>query len=153
MRNFKFKPTSDEKATSIIMAFSSRWLDDMKKDAFSVVFRKAFPKSLPVEWIYAYLSAPVSAVAARMRVKAWTYEDLGDAVTHASKSLLSETDIREYAKGYGGLTVIAVHAIEMAEPRLNLRTLEAEFDFWPSSTYQPISSAGKEKFDEMGFSK
>ena len=68
MQPFTLKATGDDCSRSIIVAFHNAWFEPIQKKAFSVFFRKKAPMKFQPDCVYAYTTAPVSALIARMSV-------------------------------------------------------------------------------------
>lgn len=149
MKTFTLKATRDDSSRSIIVAFRSLWYDPIQRGAFSVFFRKKAPLKFQPDLVYAYLTTPVSAIVAQLSISRCESQDVKQAAGLAKKSLLTQEEILAYAKQYTRLFVFTVDAIHLAKNPLTLQRLEAEYDFWPSSNFTPLSENGKTTIDRL----
>jgi hypothetical protein len=153
-RDFLLKKKRNEPGDSIIISFDANWVEPMQQSEFSVVFRKHRPARMEPRWMYAYCSKPVSAIVARMPVISVLELPLDEAVKMCDRSMHTEDQIRKYAKStfrdYMSLVVYEIGIVEYAKSPIPLRLLVADFDYWPSSTFIPLSVEGKRILDKLG---
>ena len=110
--NFKLKWTSSDPSTAIMLTFAGYSLEPLLAGKLKVVFRKMGPSTFTPTVVYAYVSAPASAVVARFPVASWEKQPLATALRHAARGLVSEEYLRQYAHGYNDLLVITPGPIQ-----------------------------------------
>jgi predicted transcriptional regulator len=153
-KEFALKKLRDETGDSVIVSFSARWAVPMQQNGFSVVYRKHRPAKMETHWMYAYCSRPVSAIVARMPVKSVTDMSIDEAIALSDRSMHSRQEILNYTKSafrdYTSLVVYEIGAIEYSACPIPLRLLIEKYDYWPSSSFIPISDEGKRILDKLG---
>lgn len=154
MANFTLKATEKDRSGAIILSFHAKWDVPLRERKISVVFRKDGPRRFNPDWLYAYLTAPVSAITAKMPVTSYRKMALDEAVKLAPEGLLTEEGLRAYASApysasYSELVVFRIGEIQAASSPVTMRQLQTEFSFWPSPTYIPLSEAGKATLDRL----
>jgi predicted transcriptional regulator len=115
----------------------------------SVVFRKTGLRAFQPACLYAYLSAPTSAIVAKMSVTSYEYLDVEEAIQLAGKGQISIEELRAYATNYSKLLVYRIGKVYMAKHPATFQKLSSEYDFWPSSTFIPLSKTGATTLDRI----
>lgn len=125
----------------------------------SVVFRKTGPRSFTPESLYVYLNAPVSAIIGRLPVSEYLSMSLDDAIELADQGMISEAELRDYAKQpygkhYSRLVVYRVGRIEVAEAPVTMKLLQSDYGFFASPNFIQLSTSGAQILDGLaGFTK
>ncbi len=149
MALFKLKATKTDRSRSIILSFHSKWYEAVQKGEFSVVFRKMGPIKFVPDLLYAYLTAPVSAIIARAEVTKYEHLPIEDALLLSRQGLLTKDEVRSYGLHYSHLFVFHLGQISISQSPVTMQHLVSNYDFWPSSTFIPLSGAGKETIDRL----
>ena len=104
--------------------------------------------------MYAYLTRPVSGIVAKIPVLSVERMRVDEAVKLAEQSMHTEQEIRDYCGSMGclfrELFVYRIGKVQYGERKIKLRNLVDTFDFWPSSTFIPLSHEGCKTLDELG---
>jgi len=150
MPRFTLRATNDDSSRSIMLAFHSKWHEPIQSKSFSVVFRKFGPRDFTPDWIYAYVAQPVSAIVAKLEVTSYRLLPVADAVKLARKGLLTEEELRTYSARFSTLVVFGIGSSQLARRPVSLLTLKTDYDFWPDSTFIPLSMRGTTTLDELG---
>jgi len=150
MAKFKLKAAKGESSRAIILSFHSKWYESLRQKQFTVVFRKMGPKSFCPDVMYAYLTRPVSAIVAKIQVPRYEVLPIGEAAALAPQGLLTEHELRDYGTTYSELVVFWIEDIRMASAPITMKKLVADFDFWPSSSFIPLSKSGQHTLDSLG---
>lgn len=148
--NFKLKWTPDDPSTAIMLTFSGDAQEPLLEGKLEVLFRKMGPQSFKPTLVYAYVSAPASAIVAKFEVDSWEREPVDVAISLASKGLVSEDYLRSYSKGYSDLLVIKPGPIQVADTPITLKQMSNAYEFWPSSTFMPLSANGIQTLNRLG---
>jgi predicted transcriptional regulator len=149
MPQFKLKATEDDKSHSIILSFHSKWYDPLREGKCSLVFRKTGPKRFKPDRLYAYLSAPISAVVARIPVIGYEEMPLEQAVRLAAKGFISRQELLSYAGERPTLVVYTIGPPAIARRPVTRIALMEKYDFAPSQTYIPVSETGQSLLDHL----
>ena len=147
---FKLKRTSTDPSDAIIVTFAGRWLDAIHNHEIVSVFRKMGPTDFTPRVVYLYVAAPTSAIVARSRLRDYAHMAVSDALKVCKSGRLSEAELRDYAGSYKELIVMRLGDIEIAQHPISLKELADDFDYWPSSTFIPLSGTGVETLDRVG---
>jgi len=149
--HFALKRTPEDPSNAIILSFAGEWDVPLRSQEVSVVFRKSGPSAFVPDQMFAYIAAPVSAITAKMRVESSVFMPIDEAVAYCDAARLTEDALREYAKDYAEVLVFHIADIEPATKPISRVLLTEQFDFWPSSTYIPLSSTGVATLETLGF--
>lgn len=150
---FALKWNASDPSTAIILTFDDRWRQPLSAGDISAVFRKRCPSFFIPTIIYAYFAKPSSAIAARFPVISWERQPLAEAVGCAGKGRISPEELRSYAKGYDDLLVITIGQVEAAQSPVTHAYLCERYDYWPSSTFTPLSGTGVKTIDALAHFK
>ncbi len=148
MAHFEWRRTKDDPGKAIILSFSGHWYEPLRTGKLSVVFRKMAPR-FELDWIYAYLAAPIKAIVARARVTRCEHIDVDMAVALADCGAIAPDELRAYAKRWSQLWVLHIGEIEMAQSPVAYETLRNEYGYYQSSTYTPLSASGTAALDAL----
>ena len=149
--HFKLKWTSEDPSNAIILTFSGEWELPLRDGNISVVFRKTGPSGLVPRLMYPYVAQPASAIIGKMEILSYESMDIDAATRLCSEGSITEAKLREYAKDYGQLFVFHVGPFQNAATPITHRLLNDKYDYWPSSTFIPLSASGVATLDELGF--
>ena len=108
MAVFSLKATSEDHANAIIQSFSSKWQHLLLSNVVRVVFRKQGPKTFRPNLLYAYLSAPVSAIVGKADVLQYEFLPTEQALDMASQGSIDVRELRAYAGEYAQLLVMRI---------------------------------------------
>ncbi len=133
-----------------MLTFSGDAREPLLEGKLEVLFRKMGPQGFEPTLVYAYVSAPASAVVAKFEIDSWDREPVDVAIGLASKGLVSEDYLRSYSKGYTELLVIKPGPIQVAETPITLKQMSDAYEFWPSSTFMPLSGNGILTLNTLG---
>ena len=120
----------------------------------SVVFRKKGPTRFVPDWIYAYLTTPISAITVRAPVLSYQYLPLSQALSLAKQGGIAEDELQSYADQpfsprYLELLVYSIGEIEVAKSPVTMQVLATKYGFWPSPSFIPLSTIGKATIDRL----
>lgn len=132
-----------------MLTFAGNSMEPLLAGQLDVVFRKMGPSMFTPSLVYAYVSAPSSAVVAKFSVISWERQPLKQALQQSVRGMLSEAYLRQYAQGYNELLVIRPGPIQVARTPVTLKLLSTEYEFWPSSTFMPLSGKGVATLDRL----
>jgi len=150
MRRFKLKAGSRETGEGIILAFHSKWLVPLLDDDVGVVFRKMGPTWFSPKVVFAYLSAPISSIVARMSVTKYEFVPTETALACAERGKIEKEELRAYASGYSQLLLIEVAQVAKAETPITCAKLSSDYDYSPSSTFIPLAKEGIDTLNALG---
>ncbi len=150
---FKLKRKLDDESDAIVLTFNQRWLEPLTYGRVSVVFRKSGPTDFTPQLVYAYIAAPTSSIAFRMEITSYSSMPVEATFELADAGAISKSDLKSYAGSNHNLVVMRIGQIFVAELPITCDFLAQNFNFWPSSTYIPLSSAGVATLDELGHFK
>ena len=100
--------------------------------------------------IYAYMSAPISAIVARMPIISYSSLLTQEAIKLAGRGCIDYGELQDYAKGMKELLVMEIGQVAVARNPITCTFMSANFNFWPSSTFIPLSASGARNLDELG---
>lgn len=144
------KRTPTDSSNAIILTFDSRWRLPLTQGEIRVVFRKMGPTDFIPDTVYAYIASPDSAIVARAPILA--YETLGiqDALDLADDGKLSRRELLEYVGEWKHLIVMRLGNLWVADTPITYAHLSEKYNYWPSSTFIPLSATGKNILDKLG---
>ena len=148
-RRFKLKWTDDDPGNSFMLSFHSKWQTPICNGEVSVVFRKTWPTKIDARAIYAYFGAPTSAIAAKFPIEGLELLPIQDALAFSAAGAISRAELETYATDFDAIYVCHIGSVEVANSPVDRKFLTDEYDFWPSSTYMPLSSYGEETLDRL----
>jgi len=147
--HFKLKWSPTDPSNAIILSFAGENLDSIIAGRLSVVFRKMGPTAFTPDLVYAYVGSPTSAIVAKFQVESWNRQPLEIALRLAKQGHLTKEYLRSYANGQTDLIVITARSFQVAKHPLKLKKLTDDYDFWPSSTFMPLSATGTATIDHL----
>ncbi len=147
---FELRACKGEPSRSIMIAFHAKWHEALRDSKVSVVFRKFGPRHFDPEWIYAYLTQPISAVVAKLEVTSYQHMTLDEAAKLAERGLLTKQELLSYGARWEHLYVFGVGSIHMALTPITFRHLADTYGYWPDSTFISLTSNGEAVLDELG---
>lgn len=140
----------DENCDAIVLAFNQKWNDPLLAGKIKVVFRKQGPHCFTPSLMYAYITAPISAIIARMPIISHTSMPTEKAILLATRGDIDVEELRHYAKDLDNLLVTEIGQIAVAKRPITLSYMSANFNFWPSSSFIPLSASGARTLDKLG---
>jgi predicted transcriptional regulator len=146
----RLKRTPSDEADAIILTFNHRWEQMLTKGKIEVVFRKQGPSNFTPRLIYAYVSAPTSAIVCRMPVIAYSTMPVAKALEFADRGCIEVDELKSYAGASNSLIVMELGAILVARSPITCEYLSQHYNYWPSSTFIPLSKSGVAILDELG---
>ena len=149
MSSFSLKASSDDNSQSIILSFHARWVEPLREQKCTAVFRKRGPTKLTPTMIYVYAARPISAIVARMPVLEYQYVDTEVALKMANKGAISREELASYANRWDQLLIYTIGKVEFASEPVSRTTLSSDYGFAPSQTYIPLSHDGKSILDHL----
>jgi predicted transcriptional regulator len=147
---FELKRSPEDESNAILLTFDSRWRTSLVTGQVRVVFRKMGPKAFVPDLMYAYVASPDSAIVARMPITSYAAMPLKDAVQLADQGAISAEELIQYAHTWQELIVMHVGAVAVAKAPITYDYLAKEYNYWPSSTFIPLSRTGKTVLDKLG---
>ena len=147
---FKLRSTEDDQSNAIVQTFSDKWRKPLIEGHVRVVFRKNGPRQFTPTMMYAYVAGPTSAIVAKMAITSYTTMSINEAVKLASSGAITEAELRDYAESYSQLVVMPVDLPRIARSPITYKFLSAEYNYWPSSTFIPLSQHGVQILDKLG---
>ncbi len=147
---FELKRSPEDESNAILLTFDSKWRAPLVTGNIRVVFRKMGPKAFVPDLMYAYVASPDSAIVARMPITSCTAMSLKDAVQLADEGCISPEELIQYAHTWQELIVMHVGAVAVAMEPISYDYLAKEYNYWPSSTFIPLSGNGKKVLDKLG---
>ena len=150
MPTFKLRWTMEDPSEALILTYSSSWKQEILQRAFSVEFRKSGPMNLDPEWVYAYVTAPVAAIVARMPVKDFGHIAVKQAFALVKHALFNEVELEKYAGTMGDLYFYRFGPIQVAKQPITYKVLSSEYGYHTSSNFFPLSEYGRQTLDSLG---
>ena len=147
---FHLKRTSTDQSDAILLTFSHKWCDLIRSDRVRAVFRKQGPLGFTPQLMYVYASAPTSAVIARMPIVSYEILPTAEAFTFADLGAIDVAELRQYGRTMDTLIVMKTGSVFVAESAITFAFMAKHFNFWPSSTFIPLSATGVKKLDDLG---
>ena len=151
--HFALKWTADDPSNAIILTFGGDWHQPLVSGDIDVVFRKMGPRHFEPDLLFAYVAAPISAIVARVAITRYERLSLRDAERLANRANLTPKELRSYAIGYDDVIVMELAPVVTTRHPITLDYLSKHYEFWPSSTYTPLSKAGVATLNKLGFSR
>jgi predicted transcriptional regulator len=150
MPYFTLKWTPEDPSNSLIQTYRSVWERQILNDEFSFEFRKTGPNNMTPDRVYVYLTRPVQAIVARLPVKDCGYITLEKALSVSKQSLLSIDELRVYAAGRAELYFYQFGKIDVAKHPITNAMLAADYGYFPSANFFPLSGEGRDTLDRLG---
>lgn len=147
---FRLRWTKEDPSDALILTYSSSWKQKILDRAFSVEFRKSGPRNLDPEWVYAYVTAPVAAIVARMPVTDFGDIPVKQALALVKHGLFNEAELERYAGGMSSLYYYRFGPIQLAKKPITYQVLSAEYGYHTSSNFFPLSDYGRLTLDTLG---
>lgn len=144
------KRCQGDTSDAIILTFDSRWREPIVSAQVRVVFRKMGPSDFTPNLMYIYIAAPDSAIVARSPITKYETLNLADALLLADDGKISRDALTEYARDRRQLIVMHLGEIAIAQSQITYLRLAEDFNFWPSSTFIPLSESGRRVLDKLG---
>ena len=144
------KRTASDTSDALILTFHHQWEQPLKRGAVHVVFRKQGPPGPPPKIIYAYISAPTSAIVCRIAVHKHENVSLNQAIRLADQGSITVEELKKYAGNRASLVVTHIDRPQIARKPIACEFLSKNYNFWPSSTYIPLSGTGVKVLDRLG---
>lgn len=141
---------TEQKTSSLLVAFEERWLEPLLRNRVSVVFRKRLPGVAAADWLYLYVADPTSAIIGRARVQRYERMFVNDALAIAARGGLTREALRDYATGFGRLSVFSIGPIAESQKPIYLKYLIDVFHFEPPDEFYVLSKQGKAAIDKLG---
>ena len=139
-----------DESDAIIVTFHQQWRAPLLAGEIDVVFRKLGPRDFVPRLLYAYVSAPISAIIARAPIEAYHDLPLTEALRLSDRGAIEKEELRQYAAGWLRLIVMELGQISVASTPLSCKSLSAKYNYWPSSTFIPLSRTGVQTLDQLG---
>ena len=146
----RLKRIPSDAADAVILTFNHRWEQMLLEKKLDVVFRKQGPADFTPKLIYAYVSAPTSAIVCRVSIVAYDEMPVDKAVTLADRGCIDVSELKSYAGMNGKLIVMELGAILVAKSPITCEYLSQHYNYWPSSTFIPLSKSGVAILDKLG---
>jgi len=147
---FKLKRQPNDVSNAIILTFHGKWYLPLIQGDVTLVFRKYLPADFTPSLVYAYVCAPTSAIVARMDVLLYESLPAREVIELAEEGLHSRNELRSYAKDFSELQIMRFGATRVAKNVITQKTLTEKYQFWPASTFIPLSSKGVKTLDSLG---
>jgi predicted transcriptional regulator len=146
----RLKRIPSDQADAVILTFNHRWEQTLLEKKLDIVFRKQGPSDFIPKLIYAYVSAPRSAIVCRMQIVAYDEMPIAKAVTFADRGCIDVPELKSYAGIDGKLIVMKLGVILAAKSPITFEYLSRNYNYWPSSTFIPLSKSGVAILDDLG---
>lgn len=138
---------AEELAGAVVVSFDAQWMDIICARKIKSILRKRTPTTSQVQWLYAYVNSPISAVVARTAVKKVSSVSLSAAISKARDLGLSASQIRSYFAKAQHVGLYEINDIEVAKTPLQLDSIRKELIFYPPQSFIFLSKVGKEILD------
>ena len=148
MNTYKSNGQGDS-SNSIVVSFHSKWKDLVLDKSVKAFLRKRGPAALKPEWVYVYVSAPISTIVGRMSIQGVSETSLSDCLLLQKETLLSSEEVCQYAENYKSLFVFNVNNTQIAKKELSLQSLNKHAKFSPPQSFLVLSEDGKSLIDEL----
>ena len=119
----------------------------MINNEIRVVLRKSGPKRFTPELMYVYFSTTISAVAARLPIVSYDVRTVATARLLAEDGHISREVLVSYARDRQEFVVMDAGQAAVAHNPITRTHMSAEYNFWPSSTFIPLSGTGRRTSD------
>ena len=150
--NLLRRNSAEEDSEAVVVSFAMKWLNSLKANDISVVFRKRGPTQILPKWIYAYVASPLSAMVGRTPVESCRRLPVKECLKLADAGKIAVSDLEEYADGYLELVVYRIG--EFVEAEMSYLDLSKTFGFKPPQSFFYLSLKGKLELDSrIGFSR
>ena len=146
----KLKRTPTDTSDAIMLTFNAKWQGPLLAGEVEVVFRKQGPRGFVPTLMYPYVAAPISAIVARIPIISYASVSAERAIELANRGSIDKDELRDYANGLDSLLVIELGPVAVAKYPITCSYMSEHFNFWPSSTYIPISATGMQRLDKLG---
>lgn len=143
------KWSNDDPSNAIILTFHSRWRTPVVTNQIRVVFRKLGPTRFTPDLMYVYSTSPDSAIIARFPILFYDVKNVEDALLLAEDGKISREELLLYAHSQRELVVMGVGDVALARTPVTCALMSAKYNFWPSSTFIPLSSTGRRTLDRL----
>ncbi len=144
------KRSPTDTSDAMMLTFNAKWQGPLLAGEVEVVFRKQGPRGFVPTLMYTYMAAPISAIVARIPISSYAYVATEKAIELADRGSIDSDELRDYAKGLGSLLVMELGRVAVAKYPITYSYMSEHFNFWPSSTYIPLSATGIQLLDELG---
>ena len=145
----KLKRTTADSSNAIIQSFSSKWQQPLLRGRVGVVFRKNGPSFTP-DLMYVYIAAPEKAIVARTPITKYTTMPLEEALLLADQGAIEATELATYAEPFKELVVMEIGQVARASKPITFKHLAENYNFYPSSTFIPLSQSGVDTLNKLG---
>ena len=138
-----------DSSESIVISFQQKWLDPLRHQQISVVFRKRGPKKIIPRFIYVYVGSPHCLLLGRLPVTHYETLKTNAASRQAAKAGLSVDELAAYLKGYSDVFTFTVGPLQQVTRATDLKQLVERFGFSPPQSFFVLSLEGKQRLDDM----
>lgn len=143
--------TESDRSSSIVVPFHARWQDRLTDLKVSAVIRKRVPRDGAVEWVYVYITAPISAFVARAEVlRIETIRSKSQAYQLSKQLCLTHEEIDNYYIGqFPTMGLYRLGRFEVIRTPLSLASVRGRLVFHPPQSFSFLSDEGERCLREM----
>jgi len=149
MSAFILAAKNNDEVSGVICPFASSWHTEILDGNVKVVFRKKKLTTVIPEWLYVYISSPVSAITARLPINSAGAMSVDDALKLTTEGCLSDEELRKYAGLKNDLFVIRVGEVQIATTPVSSSVLSEEYGYFPSPNFVRLSNIGVNTIDGL----
>ena len=147
---FQLKRTPADAADAILQTFNHKWCDPLLAGRVHVVFRKQGPTNFTPTLMYVYASAPVSAIVARAPILSYEKLPTAEVMELTQRGAIAPEELESYCRLRDTLVVMGIGQVSAAKSPITFSFLAEHYNFWPSSTFIPLSASGVKTLDRLG---
>lgn len=146
----QLKRTVSDQSDAIILTFNQKWNELLTSGRIDVVFRKQGPNDFKPQLIYAYVASPISAIVCRAQITTYQQFPIAQAVEFASRGCIDVEELLRYSGSNSKIITMELGQVFVAASPISCKILSSRYNYWPSSTFIPLSKYGVSVLDELG---
>lgn len=139
----------DDASNAVIVSFESRWESIFCEKRLSGFIRKRLPKSVPVEFVYAYFGSPSCRIALRAKVLKIEEVPVAKIQSNTTSLCISKNEVADYCFGSPTIGLCTVGKIQIARYPISLAKLKTRLAFFPPQSFLILSHYAKAEIDKL----
>lgn len=128
-------------SNQILVTFSSKWEEAIRKGRVSVIYRKVIPNCSDINGLYVYINAPVSSVIGSFELLDFKYIQKNEAIKLVDAACIDRAELDDYL---GASTKIGVYVVSKFAPfarPVNLLAIRRSTAFYPPQNFKYLDES------------
>lgn len=131
----------EERSSSIVVSFGSKWLERMASGGVSAVIRKRGPVSGFPSLMYIHVNSPVGGICAKAKINSVNRVALDDAQKLSCEIGLSDKEISDYSSGGTEVFCYRISDLIFLKEPIRSSDINKDFVYYPPQSFFFLSKA------------